>query len=80
MAFDTQDERSGAMGTFILPLHPDPDGLEFSQADRQQVVGVYPGLLSGEATPDKAGLVKIVHTHHHEDVKYGRKRKNQHGS
>ena len=45
--FDTQDERAGAMGMFIIPLMPVPDGAAFSQADRQQIIGVYPGILAG---------------------------------
>lgn len=45
--FDTRDERASAMSTPIFPQMPDPDGLAFSQADRQQVLGVYSGILVG---------------------------------
>ena len=47
--FDTREKRAAAQGTFILPMLPDPDGAAFSQADRQQVIGVYSGVLAGEA-------------------------------
>ena len=46
MAFDTRDDRAGAQGAFLLPLHPDPDGAAFSQEDRQMVLGVYPNILA----------------------------------
>lgn len=46
MAFDTRDKRASAMSGFLLALMPDPDGLAFSQADRQQVQGVYSGILA----------------------------------
>ena len=56
--FDTRDLRASAMGTILFPLMPDPDGLEFSQADRQMVVGVYSGILVGPpAAPSSRALV-----------------------
>ena len=45
--FGTRDIRASAMSTPIFPLMPDPDGLPFSQADRQMVLGVYCGILVG---------------------------------
>ena len=48
MAVDTEDKRRHAVGVKI----PKPDG-DIDQADRQQVAGVYPGILADEA----AGLV-----------------------
>jgi hypothetical protein len=45
--FDTRDERASAMSTPIFPLMPEPDGLAFSQADRQMILGVYSGILVG---------------------------------
>jgi len=58
MAFDTRDKRASAMATFILPLLPDPDGLAFSQADRQMVLGVYCGILVGPpAGPSSRALL-----------------------
>jgi len=62
--FDTVNDRSGAQGTFILPLMPEPDVLGLSQADRQQVQGVYPGIL-----PDVGGtgfLFWLLHHHYHD--------------
>ena len=47
MAFDTRDKRAAAAAMLFLPAFPDPDGLAFSQGDRQMVVGVYPGILAG---------------------------------
>lgn len=47
MAFDSRDNRASAMSNPIFALMPDPDGLEFSQADRQMVLGVYAGILVG---------------------------------
>lgn len=56
--FDTRDERASAMGTILFPLMPEPDGLAFSQADRQQIVGVYCGILVGPpAGPTSRALV-----------------------
>jgi len=43
---------------------PDPDGLALSQADRQQVVGVYPGILVGEASAS-GGEDILLHHHHY---------------
>ena len=43
------------MGTFIHPIHPVADGAAFSQADRQQVQGVYPGILAGVPTGWEVG-------------------------
>lgn len=51
MAFNTVNNRRGAQGTFLLPVHPVADGAALSQADRQQVQGVYPGILVGEPAP-----------------------------
>lgn len=50
MAFNTVNNRRGAQGTFLLPVHPVADGAALSQADRQQVQGVYPGILAGVPT------------------------------
>lgn len=50
--FDTREKRAAAQGTFILPMLPVADGTAFSQADRQQVQGVYSGVLAGEAKPE----------------------------
>lgn len=47
MAIDTRDKRAGAQGLFIQPLHPTADAAAFSQADRQMVQGVYPGIAAG---------------------------------
>lgn len=55
MAFDTRETRASAQGTFILPMLPDPDGASFSQADRQQVQGVYSGVLAGAPTGWEVG-------------------------
>jgi hypothetical protein len=56
--FDTRNERASAMSTPIFPLMPEPDGLPFSQADRQMVVGVYCGILVGPpAGPSSRALV-----------------------
>jgi len=56
--FDTRDLRASAMGTILFPMMPDPDGLEFSQADRQMVVGVYSGVLVGPpAAPSSRALL-----------------------
>jgi len=58
MAFDTRDKRASAMAMFILPILPDPDGLAFSQADRQMVLGVYCGILVGPpAAPSSRALL-----------------------
>ena len=56
--FDTRDERALAMSTPVFPLMPEPDGLAFSQADRQMVLGVYCGILVGPpAAPSSRALV-----------------------
>ena len=56
--FDTRDVRASAMGTILFPFLPDPDGLEFSQADRQMVCGVYCGILVGPpAAPTSRALL-----------------------
>lgn len=56
--FDTRNERASAMSTPIFPLMPEPDGLPFSQADRQQIGGVYCGILVGPpAGPSSRALV-----------------------
>lgn len=56
--FDTRDLRASAMGTILFPMMPFPDGLEFSQADRQMVVGVYAGILVGPpAGPSSRALL-----------------------
>ena len=59
--FDTRDERASAMGTILFPQMPDPDGLAFSQADRQMVVGVYSGILVGPpaAPTSRARLIGL---------------------
>ena len=58
MAFDTRDKRASAMAMFILPIMPDPDGLAFSQADRQMMLGVYAGILVGPpAAPTSRALL-----------------------
>jgi len=63
--FDTLDDRSGAMGTLLLPIMPDPDGLAFSQADRQQLLGVYPGLLVGPSDISGGWDLWLLNHHHH---------------
>ena len=56
--FDTRDLRASAMGTILFPIMPDPDGLEFSQADRQMIAGVYAGILVGPpAAPSSRALL-----------------------
>lgn len=44
----TEDDRRGAQGTLVFPLHPAADGAAFSQGDRQMVAGVYPNVLAAE--------------------------------
>ncbi|MHA2064185.1 MAG: hypothetical protein ACXABY_07370 [Candidatus Thorarchaeota archaeon] len=48
MAIDTRNERAGAQGKHIHPLQPSGNGT-IDQADRQMIVGVYPGVLAGGA-------------------------------
>ena len=57
--FDTRDERASAMGTPIFPLMPEPDGLPFSQADRQMIIGVYSGILVGPPPPPTSRALLI---------------------
>jgi len=58
MAFDTRDKRASVMSTPIFPLMPEPDGLPFSQADRQMFLGIYAGILFGPpAGPTSRALV-----------------------
>jgi hypothetical protein len=49
MAIDSRDKRAGAMGWAIMPQLPAADN-DIGQADRQQVVGIYPGVLAGVPT------------------------------
>ncbi|MBA7518570.1 hypothetical protein ES705_10641 [subsurface metagenome] len=58
--FDTRDERASAMSTPIFPLMPDPDGLEFSQADRQMILGVYCGILVGPPAPPPSSRALLI--------------------
>jgi len=63
--FDTRDDRAGAQGTQLYPMHPEPDGLAFSQEDRQLAVGVYPNIL-GSAPVSVLGIdIWLLHEHHH---------------
>jgi len=57
--FDTRNERASAMGTAIFPIMPDPDGLAFSQADRQMVLGIYCGILVGPPPPPSSRALLI---------------------
>lgn len=57
--FDTRDLRASAMGTILFPQMPDPDGLAFSQADRQMVAGVYAGILVGPPAPPSSRALLI---------------------
>lgn len=55
MAIDSQDKRAGVQGLHIHPLHPVADGT-ITQADRQMVVGVYPGILAAAVV----GIVRVL--------------------
>lgn len=48
MAFDARDDRASAQGFFLWPLHPTPDGLALSAADRRMVLGIYAGLIEDD--------------------------------
>jgi len=61
----TEDDRRGAMGTLVMPIHPTADSA-IAQADRQQVVGVYPNVLAGEAAIT-GGFWFYYHHHFGED-------------
>lgn len=56
MAIDSEDKRRAAQSTPWDPVLPTADGT-IDQADRQQVVGVYPGVLAGSAS--KGGLMLL---------------------
>ena len=43
MAMNTRNERAGAQGLHIHPLHPAADGV-ISSKNRRMVAGVYPGV------------------------------------
>lgn len=58
MAIDSEDKRRGAQGLPWEPRLPTADGT-IDQADRQQVVGVYPGVLAGAAEAPKGGLMLL---------------------
>ena len=49
MAVDTRDKRASALNyqSPVVWLFPNPDGAIDTQADRQFVGKVYPGILSG---------------------------------
>jgi len=51
MAIDTRDKRASVLRHSQpgVPLFPDPDGAISSQADRQLVGTVYPGINAGGA-------------------------------
>jgi len=64
MAIDSVDKRASAQGTFLHPLHPVPAGGALSQADRQQVQGVYAGILaSSDVAITSTG--RFLEWHHH---------------
>lgn len=56
MAIDSESKRRAAQSVPWHPIPPTADGT-IDQADRQQVVGVYPGVLAGEAS--KGGLMLL---------------------
>jgi hypothetical protein len=58
MAIDDEDKRRAAQSTPWQPVLPTADGT-IDQADRQQVAGVYPGVLAGEAAAPKGGLMLL---------------------
>lgn len=55
MATDNREKRAGAIGLHFMPQLPVGDGT-IAQADRQQVVGVYPGVLAAVV----AGIVRVL--------------------
>ena len=50
VTIDSRDKRAGAQAMLWSPLHPEPDGGAFTQADRRMVQGVYPGCLFTEVS------------------------------
>jgi hypothetical protein len=48
------EPQRGAMGIPGVPIAPRPDG-EIDRADRQQITGVYPGILTPAARYIEAG-------------------------
>jgi hypothetical protein len=68
MAVDTRNKRASCLGFANPPfaVFPNPDGAITSQADRQHIAYVYPGILAGEAAvnPDSGwadvGLITQV--------------------
>ena len=53
-----EDARRGAQGLPWHPIPPTADGT-IDQADRQQVAGVYPGVLAGAPSAPKGGLMLL---------------------